>query len=109
MFPLSRKTRARVAALVAVVLTALSVTVPLLDRGLDPGALALTEAGEAPGYVDHHHGVCLQHSAAAWTPAVGAELPTERFGRQDDAPCRAGVHTGGPSLTLHRSRAPPVV
>jgi len=109
MFPLPEPTRARVAAVLMAVLTALTVAVPLLDLGRDPGALAFTDADHTPGYVDHHHGVCVQHSAAAWTPASGAELPSERLVRQDDAPLPVVVHPIAATLTAHHSRAPPLI
>lgn len=109
MKPPLRRFRARVAAATLMAVTAMSVAVPLLDRGLDPGRLALSEAGHARGYVDHNHGVCLQHSATAWSPAVGTDLPSERFVRRVDSPCRAVVHPVGATLLLHNPRAPPRV
>lgn len=110
MRPLSRPGRAIVAAVTAVLITALSVMVPLLDSGRVPGPVAIAESGAAgAGYVDHHHGVCLQHSAGAWTQTPGAELPSERFLHGQDAP-RATTHCPGHTArSLHFSRAPPLV
>lgn len=109
MFSLSRVMRARVAATTAVVVTALSVAVPLLDRGQDPDALAFSERGAPIGYVEHNHSVCLQHGQAVWTPVAAAELPAQRFVRQEDSPCRTVVHVPGPAVSSHQSRAPPFV
>ena len=109
MFPMSRAWRARTAATVAVVATALTVAVPLLDRGRDPGALAFSEPGANPGYVEHNHSVCLQHGQATWQPVAAAELPAERFVRQEDSPCRAVVRSAGVAASPHHPRAPPLV
>lgn len=100
---------ATVAAALMVAVTALSVAVPLLDRGRDPGALALTEPGATTGYVDHHHGVCMQHSAAAWSPAAGTDLPSARLVREDDAPHPVVRGAGHAARSLPLSRAPPLV
>ena len=110
MSPSSRPGRATVAAVTAALITALSVMVPLLDSGRVPGPVAIAETGAAgTGYVDHHHGVCLQHSAGAWTQTPGAELPSERFLREHDTP-RATRHCSGYNArSLHFSRAPPLV
>lgn len=109
MIPVARTLRSRTAAAMMVVVTVLSVAVPLLDQGRDPGALALSEPGETTGHVDHHHAICLQHGAAAWSPAGGTDLPSQRFVRQADSPCRAMVHVGEATPSLHHSRAPPLV
>ena len=103
----TRRLRATVAATTMVVVTALGVAVPLLDRGWDAGGLALSEPGHPAGYVDHNHDVCVQHSATAWSSAAATELPSERFVRQADAPCRVVVHPQTPLSSLHHSRAPP--
>lgn len=109
MFPVSRGTRARIAAITMVVLTGLSVAVPLLDRGRDPDVMAVSEPGVPLGQVDHDHALCVLHSAAVWSPAAGAELPSERL--IDEA--HAFVATDGrpdrPSQLLHHPRAPPGV
>lgn len=109
MSALMHSVRASTAAALMVVVVALSVLVPLLDSGRDPDALAFTEPGQSTGYVQHHHGVCVQHSAAAWTAAVGADLPTEHLVRAADTPCRVVVDPTPPTLSSHRSRAPPLV
>lgn len=109
MFPMSRAWRARVAATVAVVVTGLAVAVPLLDRGEAPGVLAFSEPGATPGHVEHDHSVCLQHEQTAWQPVAAAELPAERFVRQEDSPCRTVVRLSGPPASPHHPRAPPVV
>ncbi|MDX1674070.1 MAG: hypothetical protein R3314_04625 [Longimicrobiales bacterium] len=108
MFRLSRRTGAPVATVTAVVVTGLAVGVPLLDQGRAPGPVAFADTAEA-GYVDHHHGVCLQHSAEAWSWARGAELPAERFVREADTPRRGGDHFGRCAAALPQSRAPPLV
>ncbi len=109
MSPDPHKTRGLTAATTAVVLAAMIVAVPLLDRGADPGALALSDPAATVGYVDHHHGVCLQHSASAWSPTALAEFPIERCVQQTDSPSRA-LAPSSPSLRLlHHSRAPPLV
>lgn len=109
MITIARTLQARTAATMVVVVTVLSVAVPLLDQGRDPGALALSEPGEATGHVDHHHAICLQHSVTAWSPAVGTDLPSQRFVRQADSPCRAIVHPVESIPSLHHPRAPPLV
>ena len=101
--------RAPVATGLAVLLTALSVAVPLLDLGRSPAGVAVVDPGEAAGYVDHHHGVCLQHSATAWAPAAGTEMPAGRLVREDPGP---GAWTRFPCRSLPslpHSRAPPIV
>ena len=109
MYPFSRAWRARVAATVAVVVTALTVAVPLLDRGEAPGVVAFSEPGATPGYVEHDHSVCLQHGQSAWQPVAVTELPAERFVRQADSPCRAIIRSRGAPASPHHSRAPPIV
>lgn len=108
MNPLSRSLRARIAAGTAVLLTALSVVVPLMDRGQDLTAVALSDPGQTAGYVDHHHGVCLQHSATAWSPAARADLPSERFTPHSRTPPRATHWPGRPVRSVHNSRGPPL-
>lgn len=105
----SRTIRARVAATLVVVVAALSVAVPLLDRGLGAGTVALTEPGAAPGYVDHHHIVCVQHSATAWSAAAGAETPLERYVAQAEPPHAADQRWDRCTRSVHHSRAPPLV
>jgi hypothetical protein len=89
-------------------LVTLSVAVPLLDQGRVPGPVAVG-TGSDSGYIDHHHGVCLQHGAAGWSPAVGPTLswsavehpaPVDRMDRP--LPHLSFVAT-------HHSRAPPRV
>ena len=109
MIPVIRRLQASVAAALIVAVTALSVAVPLLDRGRDPGALALTEPGAATGYVDHHHGVCVQYSAASWSIATGADIPSARLVREDDAPIPAVRRVARDVRSLPLSRAPPLV
>ncbi len=99
-------------ASVVVLLTALpaaTVAVPLLDLGQDPGRLAAGAPGTAAGYLDHHHGVCLQHGAAGWSPATG---PTLTWGLvEGETPLdRSGTRVPLRSLAAtQHSRAPPVV
>lgn len=109
MFPAPRAIRASVAALAVIVLTGLSVAVPLLDQGRDPGALAVSEPGTPAGYVDHDHAICLQHGAAAWSPAMGAELPSERLVPETDTPVPADERASHSFRRLPQSRAPPAV
>lgn len=109
MFAPARALRAHVSALTLAVLTALSVAVPLLDQGRPEGGARLAAPGTPAGFVDHHHGVCLQHSAAAWSPAEGADLPSELLVREAEAPWGAAHRSGRPSWSTHHSRAPPIV
>lgn len=109
MFPASRTARARIAAITVAVLTALSVAVPLLDRGRDPGTLALAEPGTPLGQVDHDHAVCLLHGAAVWSPAAGTDLPSERLVAEADTRADTDDRSGRSSRFLHYSRAPPLV
>lgn len=108
MFARACTFRPHVAAVVMAVLTTLSVVVPLLDQGRHLGGERLAEAGTPPGYVDHHHGVCLQHSAAAWSPAKGAELPSAVQVRENETFHYAALCPGRSARSLHHSRAPPV-
>jgi hypothetical protein len=109
MYAPGRGYRAYVAAITLAVLTAMSVAVPLLDQGLPEGGSRLSAPGTAAGYVDHHHGVCLQHSAAAWSAAEGADLPSELLVREAE-PLRGTVHPSGrSSWSTYHSRAPPIV
>lgn len=104
-----RPFRAMVAATMMVVGVTLSALVPMLDRGRDPDALAFTEPGQSTGYVQHDHGVCVQHGAAAWTAAAMAELPAANLVRAADSPHPVVVDPAGATLSTHRSRAPPLV
>ena len=108
MIPYHRRLRACVATGTMVVVAALSVAVPLLDQGSDPAGVVFTDAG-APGYVDHHHDVCLQHSASAWSQSASAEPPTERFVRDDETRVPGARHTGPAVRLLPLSRAPPLI
>ena len=109
MFSRSRVLRPLVAVVVAVVVTALMVAVPLLDQGRDPGALAFAESGTTTGYVEHHHGVCLQYGAAAWFPALAADLPSELLVHETDDLDDTAYRAGRSFLAFHHSRAPPTV
>lgn len=104
-----RAIRAPVAVVTAVVLMALSVAVPLLDQGRHGGGVALAETGAPAGYVDHHHGVCLQHGAAAWSPARGADLPAGVLVQESDTPRDAARNAGRSAGSPHHPRAPPLV
>ena len=109
MYPYSQRARAAVTIVTAVVLTVLTVVVPLLDRGQAPGPVAFATESSAPGVLDHHHGICLQHGAAAWMVGSGAEAPSSIEVRADDAlpvMVRAATATAVP---LHLPRAPPAV
>ena len=108
MYLFSRRARAHVAAVTTVVVAALSVAVPLLDQGRTPGAVAFAGSAEA-GYIDHHHDVCVQHSAGAWSATVGAELPSEQFVHEADTTRRGDDHGARPGPTLPQPRAPPLV
>lgn len=109
MYAPSRPLRAHVAAVTLAVLTALSVAVPLLDQGRPEGGVRLSAPGTPAGYLDHHHEVCLQHSAAAWSPAGGADVPAELLVHEAE-PLRGAVHPSGrSSRSPHHPRAPPFV
>lgn len=109
MYAPARGFRAHVAAVTLAVLTALSVAVPLLDQGRPEGGVRLSAPGTPAGFMDHHHGVCLQHSAAAWSPADGADLPSELLVHEAE-PVPGSVHPSGRSSgSTHHSRAPPIV
>lgn len=107
MFPVSRVTRARIAALTVVVLTGLTVAVPLLDRGRDPGAMAVSEPGVPLGQVDHDHALCVLHSVAVWSPATGPEIPSARLVDEADSFVAFDGRPDRPSPLLHHPRAPP--
>lgn len=109
MSSVSRRFQATIAAGLMVAVTALSVAVPLMDRGRELGMRSLTEPGAAPGYVDHHHSVCVQHGAAAWSPVGETPLPSARLVREDDAPALVVHRTGSAARSLPFSRAPPLV
>lgn len=109
MYAPPRGFRAHVAAVTLAVLTALSVAVPLLDQGRPEGGVRLSEPGTPAGYVDHHHGVCLQHSAAAWSPAEGADLPSELLVPEAEPLPRAEHPPGRSCWSTAQSRAPPLV
>ncbi|MGK7312083.1 MAG: hypothetical protein ACN0LA_07555 [Candidatus Longimicrobiales bacterium M2_2A_002] len=104
-----RRFQAMIAAGLMVAVTALSVAVPLLDRGRELGTRAFTEPGAATGYVDHHHSVCVQHGAAAWYPVGETPLPSARLVREDDASAPVLRRTACTARTLPFSRAPPRV
>lgn len=105
----TRRLRAFVATLTAAVVMALTVAVPLLDQGRGGAPTRISESGTPAGYVDHDHAVCLQYGATAWSPAEGADAPSELFVREDDPVRDAARRTDRAFRSLYHSRAPPSV
>ncbi len=108
MIPRHRLLNAAVALALGVVLSVLTMVVPLLDMGAaGPGVRIAAEHDGSTGAVDHDHLTCIQHSASGWAAAVAIEPPAD-FTRSAVAPApsharvvyRLPVH-------LPRSRGPP--
>ena len=108
MLTLSRPARASVATAVAAVLIALGAVVPLLDRGHGVGHLAVSAEDAPAGYLGHLHSICLQHGAAAWAPAEGADLPSEAPVVVSDGPGLQRPQIAATLSRTHQPRAPPL-
>jgi hypothetical protein len=103
------RTRASAALGLAVVLLALSVAVPLLDRGRTVGPLAFGDSDSHAGVVAHDHGICLQHGAATWAPGEGAKAPAPVLVRDHLRPEEGVVRTDAVPAPTHLPRAPPPI
>jgi hypothetical protein len=101
------RTRASAALGLAAVLLALSVAVPLLDRGRTMGPFVFGDSSSHAGVLAHDHGICLQYGAATWAPGEGAQAPAPVLVREHVRPEDGVVRVEAVAPLTHLPRAPP--
>ncbi len=105
-----RTDRRVMAAALAVLLTALSVSVPLLDRGGPDGAWVVHAEHPLSAHLNgHDHTICTQHSASPWLALnvrAAGPMPVEGVAPETGSALRLDTSS---HHHPRRSRAPPIV
>lgn len=103
-----RRVRPFVAAPIAVVMLALTLSVPLLDSGVRGDDPSFRADSHAAGYVGHDHSVCVQYGASAWSPAIETRLSGSPLVREIADPPSVVPSAARSPDTPFQPRGPPI-